>query len=152
MARLPCPLSTFCDQWTSLGVSCRHLQRCKRASPDEQELFESLVTSQPLTNILLAKTSTRLILSWRARNTVASLVGGIEVTWQRVRPPEVKNWGHCGLSRKAGTQEGAQVWEGSGACVAAKVSLTLGVWASGRSAAPVTSGTFYESGTGLSIL
>lgn len=83
---------------------------------------------------------------------MASLVGGIEVTWQRVRPLEVKNWGHCSRSQKAGTQEGAQVWEGSGACVAAKVTPTLGVWASEPSAAQVTSGTFYESGTGLSIL
>ena len=72
--------------------------------------------------------------------------------WQRVGPPEVKDWGHCGLLRKAGTQEGAQVWEGSGGCVAAKVTLMLGVWASGPSATQVTSGTFYESGTGLSIL
>lgn len=65
-------------------------------------------------------------------------MGGIEVTWQKVSPPEVKNWGRCGLSRKAGTQEGAQVWEWSGGCVAAEVTPTLGVWASGPSAAQVT--------------
>ena len=82
---------------------------------------------------------------------MASLVGGIEVTWQRVRPLEVKNWGHCSRSQKAGTQEGPGVGRERSLC-GSKVTPTLGVWASGPSAAQVTSGTFYESGTGLSIL
>uniref|UniRef100_A0A9L0RQQ6 phospholipase A2 n=1 Tax=Equus caballus TaxID=9796 RepID=A0A9L0RQQ6_HORSE len=34
-----CPSSTFCDQRSSLGMSFRHQQRHKRASPNEQVLF-----------------------------------------------------------------------------------------------------------------
>lgn len=34
-----CPSSTFCGQRSSLGMSFRHQQRHKRASPNEQVLF-----------------------------------------------------------------------------------------------------------------